>query len=305
MARLRHAQSGRVVTLAATTVIGRSKACAVVTEHPKASARHAVFVHHQGQWYLRDLGSRNGTAVDDEALPRGGQARLGVGSRMMLGGDRWILVDDGPPVVTARGDDGAVHTALDGLLALPEEDPEVMIYAHGGQWVAEGGGLLRAVRDGDSIIAGGRAWRLEVPPPILGGGTSSTAEPTRDMRCLAALSRLTLAVSRDQETVHVSLAFGGEPVLLPVRSFGYLLVILARARAHDADEPAAEQGWRYAEDVCREMGIAPTRLNVEVYRCRKMLTSAGVADGSAIIERRPHTQQIRLGVDCAQVVPLT
>lgn len=305
MARLKHLQSGRLVTLGAATVIGRSKACAVITEHPKTSGRHAVFRHERGQWYLRDLGSRNGTLVDGDALPCGGQARLAVGSHIELGGDRWVFVDDGPPVVTARGDDGLSHAAVDGLLGLPEDAPEVMIYRHRGQWVAEHDGLVQPVLDGELIIVGDREWWLELPPPTAGGGTHGTADPTGDLRCLAALSRLTLAVSRDEETVRITLDFGGESVQLPVRSFGYLLVILARARARDADELEAEQGWEYAEDVCREMGIAATRLNVEVYRCRKMLTGAGLEDGSAIIERRPHTRQLRLGVGCAEVVALS
>lgn len=306
MARLKHTSTGRVVTLGAATLIGRSSSSTLVLEHRKASGRHATLIFSDGQWTVRDLGSRNGTAVDGAELPSGGRAPLEEGARIGFAGDVWVLLDGGPPVAVAERDDGRRRAAADGLLPLPDDDdPAATVYAAaGGRWIAEQDGDPRRVKDGEVLVIDGRRWRLELPPPTPGGGTLTTMGPEGGVTSLETLTRLTLAVSRDEETVRVSLTFLGEPVPLPPRSFGYLLVVLARARQADADEPAAEQGWMYAEDVCREVGVDPERLNVEIYRCRKLLAKMGIEGAAGLFERRPHTRQVRLGIDCAEVVPL-
>ena len=307
MARLKHTHSGRTVTLGAATLVGRSSSSTLVLDHPKASGRHATLIFGDGRWTVRDLGSRNGTAVDGMALPSGGRRAVEAGARIDFAGDGWILLDADPPVAVAERDDGRRRSAVDGLLPLPDDDdPAVTVYAAaGGRWIAEQDGEPRRVKDGQRLDIDGRTWTLELPPPTAGGGTVTTVGSEGGIKSLATLTQLTLAVSRDEETVQVSLTFLGDPLPLPPRSFGYLLVVLARARRADADEPAAEQGWLYAEDVCREVGVDPERLNVEIYRCRKLLAKMGVEGAAGLFERRPHTRQLRLGVDCAAVVPLS
>lgn len=64
-------------------VLGRDPAC----EHPLAdstvSARHARLSYHHGQWWAQDLGSRNGTFLNDRrvsepaALADGDELRCG------------------------------------------------------------------------------------------------------------------------------------------------------------------------------------------------------------------------------------
>lgn len=306
MARLRNESSGRTVTLGAATLVGRSSSCTLALDHAQASGRHATVTWSEGRWWLRDLGSRNGTVVDGTRLDSGGRVALAAGARVAFAGDEWALDDDGPPVAVAVRADGLRRRAADGLLALPDEaDPAVTVYAAArGRWVAEQDGEPQWVVDGDAVVAGGARWTLELPPRTPGGDTGVTAGVEGGARSLGTMTRLTLAVSRDQETVEVTVAFRGAPVALPPRSFGYLLVVLARARAEDAEEPEAEQGWLYAEGVCREVGIDHRRLNVEVHRFRKMLAEMGVEDAAGVFERRPHTRQIRLGVACAEVVPL-
>jgi nitrite reductase (NADH) large subunit len=45
----------------ATVVIGRDTECALVLDDPAVSGHHAQISYHSGDFYLRDLGSRNGT----------------------------------------------------------------------------------------------------------------------------------------------------------------------------------------------------------------------------------------------------
>ncbi len=296
------------MTLGATTVVGRSSTCGLVLADRRTSGQHATIGYDARGWSVRDLASRNGTFVGDERIEPGVRVALGAGVELRFADERWRLLDGGPPVAAARSG-GARQRAEDGLLALPAgDDPAVTVYrAASGRWLAEEGAVAREVVDGDGVEAGGGRWTLELPPAGAVGGTRSTQGIEGGPQRLDLLTRLTLAVSRDEETVEMSMRFAdGAPVALPPRSFGYLLVVLTRARSDDAEagtEPA-EQGWMYAEDVCREVGIEPGRLNVEVYRCRRLLAEMGVEGAAEIFERRPHTRQIRLGVDCGEVVPI-
>ena len=48
--------------------IGRNPACEFPIEEDSISSRHARLSYHHGQWWLEDLGSKNGTYLNNEAL---------------------------------------------------------------------------------------------------------------------------------------------------------------------------------------------------------------------------------------------
>jgi len=48
--------------------IGRDPACECPMDEDTASARHARFSYHHGQWWLEDLDSTNGTLLNQERL---------------------------------------------------------------------------------------------------------------------------------------------------------------------------------------------------------------------------------------------
>jgi pSer/pThr/pTyr-binding forkhead associated (FHA) protein len=52
----------------AEILIGRDAHCDIHIEDETASTRHARLAYHHGQWWLEDLGSTNGTQLNDEAL---------------------------------------------------------------------------------------------------------------------------------------------------------------------------------------------------------------------------------------------
>lgn len=59
-------------------VIGRSPACSLVLEDEYASAHHArLSPDAEGTWWIEDLGSRNGTTVDNERLEGARELRAG------------------------------------------------------------------------------------------------------------------------------------------------------------------------------------------------------------------------------------
>ena len=49
-------------------VVGRDPDCQCVLVDGTISARHVRFAYHHGQWWAEDLGSRNGTALNDGPL---------------------------------------------------------------------------------------------------------------------------------------------------------------------------------------------------------------------------------------------
>ncbi len=63
--------------------VGRAPSSTLVLEDPYASSRHAELRNVDGRWVIADLGSTNGTFVDDERvvdlheLPMGTPARIG------------------------------------------------------------------------------------------------------------------------------------------------------------------------------------------------------------------------------------
>ncbi len=54
-----------VMPLTSYTTIGRSDANTIVVADPYASAEHAIIAWRNGQWWLEDCGSRNGTLLND------------------------------------------------------------------------------------------------------------------------------------------------------------------------------------------------------------------------------------------------
>jgi len=49
-------------------LIGRARECALRLEDDTVSARHARLSYHHGQWWVEDLGSKNGSTLNGETL---------------------------------------------------------------------------------------------------------------------------------------------------------------------------------------------------------------------------------------------
>lgn len=102
--RLRIDDGGRVSDFALGSepvVLGRDPSCDVVLEDPGISRRHAELVRERGAWILRDLGSRNGTFIDDAPIQ---QQRLQAGQRGRLGPDVTIELFPGAETEVASAE---------------------------------------------------------------------------------------------------------------------------------------------------------------------------------------------------------
>jgi len=78
--------AGDVIALEAITSLGRSQQNTVVLEDPSVSAEHALISQRSGQWCIEDLGSKNGTFVND--LPINQPVVLQTGDTITIGAVR-------------------------------------------------------------------------------------------------------------------------------------------------------------------------------------------------------------------------
>lgn len=294
----------RALVLPERCLVGRSRSCDLVLSAGDVSGEHAVVQWAGERWELRELGSRNGSFVDGTRLAAGGRAALQVGTRLRFGrlAPVWTLEDASPPQLMAVAlADGELRVAEGGYLLLPgAEQATLAVYQQAdGGWVAEQGGATRAVVDRDVVDAGG-LWRVYLPS-ALGG----TWEDAVDLVIVARL-RLVFRVSRDEEQVELVAYCGERRFDLQVRVHHYPLLLLARRRLADAAAgvTAAEQGWMRQEELRTMLRLTDDHLGIYIHRARAQLGKAGVADAAALVERRPGTGMLRIGVAAIEVGPL-
>ena len=77
------ALAGAVFNLEPETTIGRAPGCGVVVDDARVSKLHARIFHAGGRWVVEDLGSTNGTLVNDQLLDLA--QNVGPGDRIQVG----------------------------------------------------------------------------------------------------------------------------------------------------------------------------------------------------------------------------
>lgn len=303
MALLKQHATGEVHSLSSRHVVGRAPTSHLCLNNPMASGTHAEILWIGPSWELHDLGSRNGTFLNDRRLASGERVTIRRGARIGFGDakDVFELVDDGPPCALAISDDGQRQTSEDGILILPDaEHPVLTIFDEGnGTWVAESDdGSRQRISNGDTLSVAAQRWRVELP--II---PARTLEPGTAPLSLRSVT-MRFAVSRDEEHVEVSLIQGNRAVTLPSRAHNYILLTLARARADErarAGVTEAEAGWIHVPALVDMLKISETALNVAICRARKDLARAEVYGAAELIERQPTTRRLRLGVQDIEI----
>ncbi len=279
--------------------VGRAADNDLVVPHRSVSGSHALLLWRDGRWWVRDLGSRNGTWLGDRSLGVGEEVALSAGDQVRFGTEQiYTLVNDDPPAPWAVAEDGAVAEGHTGLLPLPSPHEPVASVVHSGEgWVLEAEGTLQPVADGDEVVVRSTRFVLHLPAGVPRTWAPRTGTP--------ALPMLTLhfRVSHDEEHVHLTACHPHGKLDLGARVTHYVLLTLARARLADVGEPAqAARGWGYRDELCRQLSLDELTLNTHVYRSRRLLAKAGVEDAAELVERRVGTGQLRLGVDAVEVV---
>jgi hypothetical protein len=240
------------------------------------SRRHALFDYRSEAdgtvgFYVRDLGSTNGTFVDGERIK--GPVRLTEGRAIRFGtsGEPWLVVDAGPPNPAVLCG-GALTVSQDEVLSLPDEqDPECMVIRDGERWLRHSGGRVERVRDRDVIEVRGRPYMLLLPNP------AAALHPTETSGSAHQPVRLVLRTSRDQLR-EATLLVGSASHDLGQHVHNRELLALAAARVADLQHGRApqERGWRSTHQLARTLEIDRAVLNVWTCRLRQKLRDIGV-----------------------------
>lgn len=304
MAFLKRRATNEKHSLSSRYVVGRAPSSHLCLSNRLASSTHAELLWNGSAWELRDLGSRNGTFLSDRRLASGERVTILRGARIAFGDaeDLFELVDDAPPGAVAIAADGQRQEAEDGILVLPlADDPILTIFDQGGgTWMAESNdGSLQHVSNGDELVVAAQRWRLELPTISEGTWQSGSAP--------LVLRRTTIrfAVSRDEETIEISLIQGNKTLVLPPRVSHFLLLTLARVRSEEQarrDLPESEVGWVYVPELIDMLKTSETSLNVAICRARRDLARAEVLGATELIERQPATRRLRLGVPSIEIL---
>jgi hypothetical protein len=306
MGRLRRAGAPGTNELTAETTIGRAAGVGLRLTRAHVSLQHASLRWtERGTWELRDLQSKNGTFVNGQRVPAGTPVKLELGAELSFGaaGDRWVMEDVSPPrpmLVRIDGDGEPVYLR-EAFLALPSlEEPTVSLFrGENGQWYIDSRERVGPLADGDLITIGTEHWRCCLPTTpdeteVLGGAIG--------LFTLAEL-QLELEVSRDEEDVALTLRSNAREVRLGQKACHYLLLTLARSRLGTEEQTpgaAATDGWLAVSTLVDLLRVSEQRLNVDIFRIRQELKTAGVVDAIGIIER--DTQQRRVRLATANVV---
>jgi hypothetical protein len=251
---------------------------------------------------VKDLGSRNGTWVDGRELPNGGTVILATGSTVSFGTrSHWRLEDAREPLARALllGSDVEV-VEEDGVLVLPSlAQPEGSVTFEDGGWALQRDAESWSLRDGQQLQLRTGTWRLQLPPmPFALLDTT-----VRDVSLDLSTAKLRFTVSSDWENVQLILEgpYGREE--LPARTHQVVLVALARARLRDrqAGTPESECGWMYLDELERHVDMDRVRINIELLRARKLMGRHGVQNAGALVERRPMSKRIRIGISDLEI----
>ena len=103
MAHLKNCRTGQSLSISARWTVGRVAGNSLQLDDHRVSGQHAVIQWTGSQWEVRDLGSRNGTFVNDQRVSPGEPVALGAGDRVHFGVEElaWNAEDVGPPGVLA------------------------------------------------------------------------------------------------------------------------------------------------------------------------------------------------------------
>jgi hypothetical protein len=291
--------SGRVCVLEAHHLIGRSNRCALQLGEPSVSGEHASLRWTGASWVVKDLGSRYGTFLNGEPLTPGVPSEVPKAAHLAFGRERltWTMIDDTAPevmVVPAAG--GRALFQRDGMIAIPSvERPIAVVYQDkDSRWVLDQNGSIDTIQEKVPFSADGTLWRLcntslLQPTSVAGDGRESMALDE---------VRLRFRVSRNEEHVQLIAHWRERPIDFGARAYHYSLLTLARMRLReqDAGTATASAGWMDQDELLELLHVGPEKLALDIFRARRQFSAAGFVPATGIVERRPATKELRIGV---------
>ncbi len=290
---------GRRIVLPAHTLIGRQRTCFLVLEGGNTSGEHAAISWLGSHWSIRDLGSRNGTILDDQRLNPATVLPLRAGSRIVFGdvAETWTLVDESPPEPMAINLlSREVRVGHGGMLALPDDErPLAVLYESGGpgRWVLEQDQEVRPVEGSSVNLVAVAPWVAFLP-------TTNELTPHQDGALSVATSTFCFFVSKNEEHVRLVVQQGRTKTTFEAREHYYLLLVLARRRLADRERAPEERGWVSRDELVRQLHADVNSIDVSIHRNRRRLEEANVLGAAGVVEVRRGER--RFGADHIEII---
>jgi pSer/pThr/pTyr-binding forkhead associated (FHA) protein len=168
-------------------IIGRATECTLRAGSSAISRRHCAIVRKDGSWYVRDLGSRNGTFLNDGAVES--PTALKVGDEIRVGPLHFRVDEYVPSAEGSKGPKSTVPAAA--AAALPAEPPAPLDINRGKQPPAK---TVSDVMERTSKQASGSTSEEDITGWLLGlegggGGNSMRETQTLNMEETTAIGR--------------------------------------------------------------------------------------------------------------------
>lgn len=286
---------------------GRDERCELRLDSTHASEVHASIAWDGHGWLLRDRNSTNGTLVNEERLGLAAKV-LAVGDQITFGGvdEGWLVEDVEPPGLVLEALDGKDEWHIrpkPGSVLLPSSDDPLVTIVHSraGSWTIETPSDTWTLTHGSEFSIGSRRLRALVPAPH--GSTDLVNENEGELSL--ANAEIQVGVTRYEEEADLVLKIGSVAHRILDRVPLCLLVLLARHRVHDEENPPSSRstaegdGWLSVDEARRALDISPELLNVHVFRVRECIRAYGLPDADRIVERRKG--RIRLGLEPSRI----
>ena len=116
-------------------VVGRSEEAKFRIQQDRVSRKHCEFFDQEGVVYLRDLGSTNGTFLDDEQVPTSGKTPVTSGGVVRVGGLEFRVEYNMPVGMKAKQGGGKPKSADDTIGLKQGGDSEPLRVEHDTQTV--------------------------------------------------------------------------------------------------------------------------------------------------------------------------
>jgi hypothetical protein len=279
---------------------------------PDVSRIHAI-IEFQKHWFIRDV-SQNGVRINGKIIEPNRPHLLNVNDEILFSNsqtDPFIIESLEPPkdILLPTEQEAYIESGLEPIYLdhyhfLPNDtSPELVVFYDQikQEWQCEHfeNNLCSSLNDGEQIKFSEKTWQLF---------KSVEAEDVETM-CLKKQSNnnlcYTFNLSLDEEVTELTITDERRSIDCQARSHHYLTALLARYKAEDLKNNIAEpmQGWRTIEQLTKDLGLAESHINIQIYRARKQLSELLEPEGVLVpnlIERK--RGRIRLAIRDYQII---
>jgi hypothetical protein len=291
MGLLKRIKSDDEFYLETHNLIGRGARCSLIVDSKYASNEHLALDWIDNKWYVRDLGTTNGTYIDNVPVEPKNPRKFGLGQCISIGEAKecWKLVEASEPqpmAVSVGPGKRNVQQLSHGTIVLPSPGkPEAAIFQDSEEsWILEQHGDKLSIETDQFFSVCGEVWRFSLPHEW------HITSLNRD-HLLLENAAFTFLVSSDEETVKIVINVEGQEISISNHSHNYMLLTLARERLSSE----ARDGWLSKERLKKMLKADERAINVWIFRARKSLSEVGFLRPAGIVERE--NGMIRIGVE--------